>query len=119
MRHYEIILLIHPDCSEKLPIMIEKFKKLVIGYKGRIHRLEDWGRRQLAYSINKLHKAHYFLMNIEVPSNCIQDLSNTFRYDDLVIRNIIMHVKKSVTEISPMLKSKEDKLDKKDRVVVS
>lgn len=117
MRHYEIILLVHPDYSEKLPNMIDTFKKLIIDDKGKIHRLEDWGRRQLAYSINKLHKAHYFLMNIEVTTHCIQKLSTTFRYSDVVIRNIIMNVKNSVKKASPMIKIKDDKLDKKDNII--
>ncbi|XBC39717.1 MAG: 30S ribosomal protein S6 [Buchnera aphidicola (Chaetogeoica yunlongensis)] len=113
MRHYEIVLLINPDYSEKLPSFIDKFKKLVLDYKGKVHRLEDWGRRQLSYSIKKLNKAHYFLMNVEVTTVCIQELSRTFRYSDFIIRNIIINVKSLVKEPSPIIKAKEDKLEKR------
>lgn len=113
MRYYEIILLIHPDYSEKLPKKIEKFKKIITGYEGKVHKLEDWGRRQLAYSINKLHKAHYLLMNVEVNPKYIQELSTTFRYSDFIIRNIIMNIKYLAREASPIMKAKEDKLEKK------
>ncbi|XBC44344.1 MAG: 30S ribosomal protein S6 [Buchnera aphidicola (Schlechtendalia peitan)] len=109
MRNYEIIFLVHPDHSEQLPNMIEEYKKLIFSDQGKIHRLEDWGRRQLAYSINRLHKAHYILMNIEVFPNIIRKLSDKFRFNDCVIRNIIICVKKPITEASPMIRSREDK----------
>lgn len=112
MRYYEIILLIHPDYSEKLPKKIEKFKNIISDYKGKIHKLEDWGRRQLAYSINKLHKAHYLLMNVEIDPKYIQELSTTFRYSDFIIRNIIMNIKNLNQGVSSIMKAKEDKLEK-------
>ncbi|XBC40733.1 MAG: 30S ribosomal protein S6 [Buchnera aphidicola (Nurudea yanoniella)] len=109
MRHYEIIFLIHPDHSEQLHNIIENYKKIIINDNGKIHRLEDWGKRQLAYSINKLHKAHYVLMNIEVYPNIIKELSDKFRFNDFIIRNIIICVKKPITEASPMMSSREDR----------
>ncbi|ANF17259.1 30S ribosomal protein S6 [Buchnera aphidicola (Schlechtendalia chinensis)] len=109
MRNYEIIFLVHPDYSEQLPNILEEYKKIIFESKGKIHRLEDWGRRQLAYSIRRLHKAHYVLMNVEVFPNVIEKLSDKFRFNDYVIRNIIMCVKKPITEASPMIRSREDR----------
>ncbi|XRX42644.1 MAG: 30S ribosomal protein S6 [Buchnera aphidicola (Eriosoma harunire)] len=108
MRNYEIVLLIHPDHSDKVSNMIEKYKKMITKHNGKIYRLEDWGKKQLAYSINKLHKAHYILMNILVESNTIGDLEKIFRFDDLIIRNIILFMKDPITHASPMLTVKED-----------
>lgn len=112
MRHYEIIFMIHPDQSEKAPIIIENYKKIIYDNSGIIHRLEDWGRRQLSYSINKLHKAHYILMNIEVFPKIIFQLERDFRFNNAIIRNMIMYVKKAIVESSPMMKNKDDKKDK-------
>lgn len=117
MRHYEIIFIVHPDYSDQVPSMIEKYKEIITKNNGTIYRLEDWGRRQLAYSINKLHKAHYILMNIEVDTGVINVLENDFRFNDAIIRNIIIHVKKSYSEPSPMMKLKEDKKEKKRRYI--
>ena len=90
MRHYEIVFLVHPDQSDQVPAMIEKYKATVEGDGGKVHRLEDWGRRQLAYPINKIHKAHYILMNVEVGQEAIEELESAFRFNDAVIRNLII-----------------------------
>lgn len=109
MRHYEIIFMVHPDQSEQVPGMIERYKGAVAAVGGTIHRLEDWGRRQLAYPINKLHKAHYVLMNVETTQEVIDELEDTFRFNDAVIRNLIMRKSEAVTEASPMLKAKDER----------
>lgn len=107
MKHYEVVFLVHPDQSEQVPAMIERYSNLVTQNNGKIHRLEDWGRRQLAYPIHKLLKAHYVLMNIECDKDTLNELSNAFRYNDAVIRNLIINMKSAVTEPSPLLKEKE------------
>jgi len=109
MRHYEIVFMVHPDQSEQVSGMIERYSAVVTEANGTIHRLEDWGRRQLAYPINKLHKAHYVLMNIEAGQDVIDELENLFRFNDAVIRNMIMRTKGVVTEASPMAKAKEER----------
>ena len=115
MRHYEIIFMVHPEQSEQVPSMIERYSEIVTKAEGKIHRLEDWGRRQLAYPINKLHKAHYVLLNIEAPQAVIDELETSFRYNDIVIRNMIMRTKNAVTEVSPMAVVKDDRREvKKD-----
>ncbi|TKB47866.1 30S ribosomal protein S6 [Thalassotalea mangrovi] len=111
MRHYEIVFMVHPDQSEQVTGMIQRYTDLIKGAEGQIHRLEDWGRRQLAYPINKLHKAHYVLMNVEAPQSVIDELETSFRYNDVVIRNMIMRTKGAVTEASPM--AKEDRRDER------
>ncbi|ACL30350.1 30S ribosomal protein S6 [Buchnera aphidicola str. APS (Acyrthosiphon pisum)] len=113
MRHYEIIFMVHPDQSDKIPLLIEKYKKIINDNNGIIHRLEDWGRRQLSYSINKLQKAHYILMNIEVFPKTITLLETDFRFNNIILRNMIMSVKKAIVELSPILKLKDDKKEKK------
>ncbi len=107
MKHYEVVFLVHPDQSEQVPAMIERYSNMVTQRKGTIHRLEDWGRRQLAYPINKVLKAHYVLMNIECDKETLDELSNAFRYNDAVIRNLILNVKRAVKDPSPLLKEKE------------
>lgn len=107
MRHYEIVFLVHPDQSEQVPAMIERYRTTIESGGGSIHRLEDWGRRQLAYPINKIHKAHYVLMNIECNEEALEQLNNAFRFNDAVIRDLIIKRKKAVTEPSPLAKSKE------------
>ncbi len=102
MRHYEIVFMVHPDQSEQVPGMIERYTGSVKEAGGQVHRLEDWGRRQLAYPINKLHKAHYVLMNVEAPQQVIDELETTFRYNDAVLRSLVIHTKHAVTEASPM-----------------
>jgi len=118
MRHYEIVFMVHPDQSEQVSGMIQRYTDLIEAAEGKIHRLEDWGRRQLAYPINKLHKAHYVLMNVEVPQTVIDELETAFRYNDVVIRNMIMRTKDAVTEASPMAAAaKEDRREVKKDVV--
>ncbi|MFV9996641.1 MAG: 30S ribosomal protein S6 [Arsenophonus endosymbiont of Dermacentor nuttalli] len=109
MRHYEIVFMVHPDQSEQVAGMIERYSESITKAQGQIHRLEDWGRRQLAYPINKLHKAHYVLMNVEAPQEVIDELETNFRFNDAVIRSMIMRVKHAVTEASPMVKAKDDR----------
>ena len=116
MRHYEIVFMVHPDQSEQVSGMIQRYTDLINAAEGKIHRLEDWGRRQLAYPINKLHKAHYVLMNIEAPQSVIDELESAFRYNEVVIRNMIMRTKDAVTEASPMAAAKDDRRDDRREV---
>lgn len=111
MRNYEIVFMVHPDQSEQVPGMIERYSETIKAGNGTIHRLEDWGRRQLAYPINKLHKAHYVLMNIEASNEVIDELETAFRYNDAVLRNMIMRQKDAVTEASPMSRKDERKAE--------
>ena len=108
MRHYEIVFLVHPDQSEQVPSMVERYKAMIEKGKGKIHRFEDWGRRQLAYPIDKVHKAHYVLMNIECDDKTLSELTNSFRFNDAVIRHLIIKRKKAITTPSPHAKVKED-----------
>jgi small subunit ribosomal protein S6 len=108
MRHYEIVFLVHPDQSEQVPAMLERYRKVVEGQGGTIHRLEDWGRRQLAYSIAKVHKAHYVLMNVEGPEAAVAELVNLFRFSDAVLRHLVTRRDDAVTEPSPLAKSKDE-----------
>ncbi|TXH63672.1 MAG: 30S ribosomal protein S6 [Tolumonas sp.] len=114
MRHYEIVFMVHPDQSEQVPGMIERYTGAIKAAGGTIHRLEDWGRRQLAYPIDKLHKAHYVLMNVEAEQSVIDELETNFRFNDAVIRNMIMRTKNAVTEASPMLKAREERPRRED-----
>lgn len=102
MRHYEIVFIVHPDQSEQVPGMIERYKAMVERDGGAIHRCEDWGRRQLAYPIAKIHKGHYVLLNIEVPANTLAELESSFRFNDAVLRNLILSRKEAVTEMSKL-----------------
>ncbi|AIN47496.1 30S ribosomal protein S6 [Candidatus Palibaumannia cicadellinicola] len=108
MRHYEIVLMVHPDQSEQVSGMIERYSTVITGAQGTIHRLEDWGRRQLTYPIKKLHKAHYVLMNLEVSQKVIDELEKSFRFNEAVIRSMIIRVKHAVAEASPMVKTKDE-----------
>ncbi len=108
MRHYEIVFLVHPDQSEQVPAMIERYRSIVEKDGGSIHRLEDWGRRQLAYPIHKVLKAHYVLMNVECDKNALDELNSAFRFNDAVIRNLVLTRKKAVTEPSPLAREPED-----------
>jgi len=108
MRHYEIVFLVHPDQSEQVPAMIDRYKAMVTTNGGTVHRLEDWGRRQLAYSINKIHKAHYVLMNVECNEAVRDEIETAFRFNDAVIRNLILKCDDAVTEQSPLAKAKEE-----------
>jgi len=114
MRHYEIVFMVHPDQSEQVPGMIERYSAVITNAEGIIHRLEDWGRRQLAYPINKLHKAHYVLLNVEASQEVIDELETNFRFNDAVIRSMIMRVKHAVTEASPMVKAKDERRDRRE-----
>ncbi|GAB2642547.1 MULTISPECIES: 30S ribosomal protein S6 [Vibrio] len=114
MRHYEIVFMVHPDQSEQVAGMIERYTGSITEAGGTIHRLEDWGRRQLAYPINKLHKAHYVLMNVEADQAVIDELETAFRYNDAVLRNMIMRTKAAITEPSIMLKQKEERSAKRE-----
>ena len=114
MRHYEIVFLVHPDQSEQVPAMVERYRSTIETSGGSIHRLEDWGRRQLAYPINKIHKAHYVLMNIECTPDIMTELESAFRFNDAVIRNLTLVQKEAVTEASPMAKSGEEKEYRRD-----
>jgi len=109
MRHYEIVFMVHPDQSEQVAGMIERYTGSITEAGGKIHRLEDWGRRQLAYPINKLHKAHYVLMNVEADQAVIDELETAFRFNDAVLRNMIMRTKAAITEQSIMLKQKAER----------
>ncbi len=111
MRHYEIVFLVHPDQSEQVPEMIEKYQQILTGKGGKIHRLEDWGCRQLAYSINKVHKAHYVLINTECDVAQLDELSATFRFNDSIIRHLMINMDEAVTKPSPMIvrKNEEEK----------
>ncbi|MGJ8581137.1 MAG: 30S ribosomal protein S6 [Psychromonas sp.] len=115
MRHYEIVFMVHPDQSEQVNGMIERYTTSITEAAGTVHRLEDWGRRQLAYPINKLHKAHYVLMNIEAEQKVIDDLETAFRFNDAVIRNMIMRTKSAVTEASVVAKAKEERVERAPR----
>jgi small subunit ribosomal protein S6 len=115
MRHYEIVFLVHPDQSEQVPAMIDRYKATVESSGGQVHRLEDWGRRQLAYPINKIHKAHYVLMNIECDQATRDEIETAFRFNDAVIRNLIMKRDEAITDMSALAKAKneEDAAEKK------
>jgi len=108
MRHYEIVFLVHPDQSEQVPAMIDRYKSMIATGNGRVHRLEDWGRRQLAYPIAKVHKAHYVLMNIESDQKTLDELTGAFRFSDAVLRHLVVHMDSAVTDPSPMARSEEE-----------
>ncbi len=107
MRHYEIVFIVHPDQSEQVPAMVERYKSLVTAREGKIHRLEDWGRRQMAYPIQKVHKAHYVLMNIECDGEALAELEHAFKFNDAVLRHLVVKMKNAVTTPSPMMKEEK------------
>ncbi len=109
MRHYEIVFIVHPDQSEQVPGMVERYRGLVTSKSGHIHRLEDWGRRQLAYPIQKIHKAHYVLMNIECDQETLDELEHAFRFNDAVLRYLMVSMKEAVTAASPMMKEEKSR----------
>ena len=115
MRHYEVVFLVHPDQSDQVSGMIEKYSQLVSESGGKMHRLEDWGRRQLAYPINKIHKAHYVLMNIECDQATLDEITTLFRYNDAVIRNLVIKTKEAVTEESLILKQERESKERRAR----
>ncbi len=106
MRHYEIVFLVHPDQSELVPAMVDRYTAIVEKAEGKIHRIEDWGRRQMAYSINKIHKAHYVLMNIECSLDTLREIENIFRFNDAIIRSMVMKKDEAITEASPLMEEK-------------
>jgi small subunit ribosomal protein S6 len=115
MRHYEIVFLVHPDQSEQVPAMIERYKGIIAAGEGRVHRLEDWGRRQLTYPIAKVHKAHYVLMNIESDQKVLDELTGAFRFSDAVLRHLVVNMDAAVTEPSPMAKAADEEGDGRRR----
>ena len=112
MRHYEIVFLVHPDQSEQVPAMIDRYKEMITGNGGQIHRLEDWGRRLLAYPINKIHKAHYVLMNIECNAETLNELTSAFRFNDAVLRNLVIKRDNAVVDPSPIAQAKEEQSER-------
>ena len=109
MRHYEIVFIVHPDQSEQVPAMVERYRSLVTAAGGTIHRVEDWGRRQMAYPINKVFKAHYVLMNIETDQKILDELEHAFKFNDAVLRHLIVRMKKAETGASPMMKEEKSR----------
>ena len=109
MRHYEIVFIVHPDQSEQVPAMIDRYKSIINAQGGQIHRLEDWGRRQLAYPIQKLHKAHYVLMNIECNGETLAELEHGFKFNDAILRHLTIKMKRAITTPSPMMKEEKSK----------
>jgi small subunit ribosomal protein S6 len=109
MRHYEIVFIVHPDQSEQVPAMVERYKGLIAARSGIVHRLEDWGRRQLAYPLQKIHKAHYVLMNIECDQETLDELEHSFKFSDAVLRHLIVRMTKAETSPSPMMKEEKSK----------
>lgn len=115
MRHYEIVFMVHPDQSEQVPGMIERYSTAIEKDGGKVHRLEDWGRRQLTYPINKVHKAHYIMMNVEASNDALDELTTTFRYNDAVIRNLVIRRDDAVTEESFIMKQEKEQRERKQR----
>ena len=115
MRHYEIVFMVHPDQSEQVPGMIERYSQAIEKDGGQVHRLEDWGRRQLAYPINKIHKAHYVLMNVEASNDAMEELTTTFRFNDAVIRNLVIRRDEAVAEESFIMKAEKENRERKSR----
>ena len=115
MRHYEIVFLVHPDQSEQVPSMVERYTNTIQTDGGQVHRMEDWGRRQLAYSINKIHKAHYIMLNIECSDVALEELTTNFRYNDAVLRHLVVREDKAITEESPIMKAEKDSRERKAR----
>ncbi len=109
MRHYEIVFMVHPDQSEQVPAMLDRYRAMIEGSEGKIHRLEDWGRRQLAYSISKVHKAHYVLMNVECPQETLDELTSAFKFNDAVLRNLVIRRNEAIAEPSPMAKPGDER----------
>ena len=115
MRHYEIVFIVHPDQSEQVPAMIERYKSAITTQGGQVHRVEDWGRRQLAYAINNVHKAHYVMLNVECTGKALAELEDNFRYNDAVIRNLVIRRDEAVTGQSEMLKAEENRSERRER----
>lgn len=109
MRHYEIVFLVHPDQSDQVPAMVERYKGIITSREGTIHRMEDWGRRQLAYPINKIYKAHYVLLNVECNQEALDELNSAFRFNDAVLRNMVISRNEAITGESPLAKAEEER----------
>jgi small subunit ribosomal protein S6 len=115
MRHYEICFIVHPDQSEQVPAMVERYKGMVTARNGKVHRLEDWGRRQLAYPLAKVHKAHYVLMNIECDNETISEFEHSFRFNDAILRHLIIRRDEAVTAESPIMRAEREGRDRRSR----
>jgi small subunit ribosomal protein S6 len=115
MRHYEIVFLVHPDQSEQVPAMVERYTATIKAGGGQVHRMEDWGRRQLAYSINKIHKAHYIMMNVECSDAVLEELTTAFRYNDAILRNLVIREDAAITEESFIMKAEKEGRERKAR----
>ena len=115
MRHYEVVFMVHPDQSDQVNGMVERYTKMVTEGGGSVHRLEDWGRRQLAYPINKIHKAHYILMNLECDQGILDELTTLFRYNDAILRNLVIKRKKAITDMSDIMKAENESRERKAR----
>ena len=115
MRHYELVLLVHPDQSEQMPGMLERYEEMITSGGGSIHRKEDWGRRPLAYTIQDMHKAHYILMNIECSQKIINELKNVLKFNDAVLRYLLLQKNEAVTEESPILRKEKEPTHRRDR----
>ena len=115
MKHYEVVFLVHPDQSEQVSAMVERYRGIIEADGGKIHRLEDWGRRQLAYPINKIHKAHYVLMNIECGKGVLEELDSAFRFNDAVLRNMVLSTKGPVVDASPLARREDERSERPDR----
>lgn len=115
MRHYEVVFMVHPDQSEQVPAMIERYSNTIQKDGGNVHRVEDWGRRQLAYPINKIHKAHYVLLNVEASNEAMEELTTTFRYNDAVLRNLVIRRDEAVTDESFIMKTEKESRERKTR----
>ncbi|MCO1334156.1 30S ribosomal protein S6 [Microbulbifer sp. OS29] len=113
MRHYEVVFLVHPDQSEQVPGMVERYTASIKESGGQVHRLEDWGRLRLAYPINKIHKAHYILLNVECTEEALEELTTNFRYNDAVIRNLVIREDEAITEESPIMKAEKESRERK------
>jgi small subunit ribosomal protein S6 len=109
MRHYEVVFIVHPDQSEQVPGMVDRYRQMVSGRNGKIHRLEDWGRRQLAFPLQKIHKAHYVLMNVECDGETLDELDHAFKFNDAVLRHLIVKMEAAVTAPSPMMKEEKSR----------
>lgn len=118
MRHYEIVFLVHPDQSEQVPSMVERYSGTVTASGGKVHRLEDWGRRHLAFPIQKVHKAHYIMLNVECSNETLDELNNTFRFNDAVLRSMVVRRKEAITDISPIKASESRQERRKDEALV-
>ena len=118
MRHYEVVFLVHPDQSEQVPAMIERYKKLIADHNGKLHRLEDWKRRPLAYPIQKINKAHYIMLNIECNNDVLHELKESFRFNDAIIRDMIIRRDEAITEVSPILSQEKEPAFQKEEAAI-